>query len=201
MNSVCKDLYSDLCCETKWINLSGAILDFGVCFYGGSELLKHLSKCLLQMRKMQKIWFFYDGGKFRRQCVNGIDTTWGRIYFLTCQKIGQEFLTDCPRIFRVKMTDLSLVTYAGLLQTFYPLKPYPSTFDFKSIKSNQLIMDKTRTPLYTFSFSIIRWTDVAYVTIQKDLLLFSSYHNFQLHDGQYLPGRQQWALFTWASRQ
>ncbi len=32
-----------------------AILDFDVRLYGGSELSKHLSKCLLRMRKMQKI--------------------------------------------------------------------------------------------------------------------------------------------------
>ncbi len=32
--------------------------------------------------------FFYDGRKFRRQCVNVIDTTWGRIYFSTCENFG-----------------------------------------------------------------------------------------------------------------
>ncbi len=38
-----------------------------------------LSKCLLRMRKHRKSnliqFFFYDGLKFRRQCVNVIDTT------------------------------------------------------------------------------------------------------------------------------
>ncbi len=33
---------------------NSAILDFGVRLYGGSELSKHLSKCLLRMRKTQK---------------------------------------------------------------------------------------------------------------------------------------------------
>ncbi len=47
-------IYSALCCEMKWMNLTIAILDFGVRLYGGSELPKHLSK-------------------FRRQCVNVID--------------------------------------------------------------------------------------------------------------------------------
>ncbi len=60
------------------MNLTIAILDFGVRLYGGSELSKHLSKCLLQMRKTQKIepdpHFLNDGRKFRRQCVNVIDT-------------------------------------------------------------------------------------------------------------------------------
>ncbi len=37
------------------MNLIIANLYFGVCLYGGSELSKHLSKCLLRMRKMQKI--------------------------------------------------------------------------------------------------------------------------------------------------
>ncbi len=37
------------------MNLPIAILDFGVRLYGGSELSKHLSKCLLRIRKTQKI--------------------------------------------------------------------------------------------------------------------------------------------------
>ncbi len=51
--SVQGSIYSALCCETKWMNLTIAILDFGVRFYGGSELSKHLSKCLPRMRKTQ----------------------------------------------------------------------------------------------------------------------------------------------------
>ncbi len=39
----------------KWMNLTISILDFGVPLYGGSELSKHLSKCLLRMRKTQDI--------------------------------------------------------------------------------------------------------------------------------------------------
>ncbi len=41
--------------DGEWMNLTIAILDFGVRFYGGSELSKHLSKCLPRMRKTQKI--------------------------------------------------------------------------------------------------------------------------------------------------
>ncbi len=37
------------------MNMTIAILDFGVCLYGGSELSKHLSKCLPQMQKTAKI--------------------------------------------------------------------------------------------------------------------------------------------------
>ncbi len=47
-----------------------------------------LSKCMQRMRKRRKsnlIQIFFDGRKFRRQCANVIDTTWGRIYFLTCE--------------------------------------------------------------------------------------------------------------------
>ncbi len=43
-DTVCKDLYSALRCETMWMNLI-AILEFGIRLYGGSELSKHLSKC------------------------------------------------------------------------------------------------------------------------------------------------------------
>ncbi len=42
---------------------------------------------------------FFDGRKFRRQCANVIDTTWGRIYFLTCENVGRKFRTKghCTR--------------------------------------------------------------------------------------------------------
>ncbi len=41
--------------------------------------------------------FFYDGRKFRRQCVNVIDITWG-IYFSTCEKCW----TQCAITFSLK---------------------------------------------------------------------------------------------------
>ncbi len=96
-------IYSALCCETKWMNLTISILDFGIRFYGGSELSKHLSKCLPRMRKTQKNRtrpeFFYDGRKFRRQCANVIDITWGRIYFSTCENFGLRNLDIEGKIF------------------------------------------------------------------------------------------------------
>ncbi len=33
----------------------------------------------------------YDGRKFRRQCINVIDTTWGRIYFLHAKISDENF--------------------------------------------------------------------------------------------------------------
>ncbi len=49
-------------------------------------------KMLVMDAKTQKIEpdpnFFYDGRKFWRQYVNVIETTWGRIYFLTCENFG-----------------------------------------------------------------------------------------------------------------
>ncbi len=50
----CARIYSALCCDMKWMNLTIAILDFGVCLYGGSELSKHLSQCLLRKQKTKK---------------------------------------------------------------------------------------------------------------------------------------------------
>ncbi len=96
-------IYRALCCEIKWINLTIAILDFGVRLYGGSELSKHLSKCLLRMRKMHKksnrSKYFYDGWKFLRQCVNVIDITWGRVYFSTCEHFRHKFRTLCNDLY------------------------------------------------------------------------------------------------------
>ncbi len=61
-----------------------------------------LSKCMQLMRKRKKsnlIWIFFDGRKFRRQCANVIDTTWGRIHFLTCENFGRKFRTQCAETF------------------------------------------------------------------------------------------------------
>ncbi len=33
----------------------------------------------------------FDGRKFRRQCANVIDITWGRIYFSTCENSDEKF--------------------------------------------------------------------------------------------------------------
>ncbi len=44
--------------------------------------LKMLATVVKNAKKQNWSEFFYDGRKFRRQCVNVIDITWGRIYFL-----------------------------------------------------------------------------------------------------------------------
>ncbi len=62
-------------------------------------------KMLATDAKTQKIepdpifFYFYDERKFRRQCVNVIDTMWGHIYFLTCTNFGWEFRTQCANTF------------------------------------------------------------------------------------------------------
>ncbi len=66
-----------------------------------------LSKCMQQMRKCRKsnlIRIFFYGRKFRRQCANVIDTTWGRIYFLTCKKFIRNFRTQCAETFRLLLS-------------------------------------------------------------------------------------------------
>ncbi len=61
------------------MNLTIAILDFGIRLYGGSELSKHLSKCLPWMRKMQKIepdfFFLFITDENFGGSVNVIDIT------------------------------------------------------------------------------------------------------------------------------
>ncbi len=70
--SVQGSIYSALCCETKWMNLTITILDFGVRFYGGSERSKHLKMLATDAKNAKnRTWseFFYDGRKFRTQCA------------------------------------------------------------------------------------------------------------------------------------
>ncbi len=97
--SVQGSIYSALCCETKWMNLTIAILDFGVRFYGGSERMLATDAKNAKNRTRSK--FFYDGRKFRRQCVNVIDITWGRIYFSTCENFGRKTRTQCAMALRI----------------------------------------------------------------------------------------------------
>ncbi len=81
-------IFSALCCEMKWMNLTIAILDFGVRLYGDSwgELSKHLSKCFPRMQKTQKIK--PDPNFSEAVCKRDCDRTWGRIYFSTCEYFG-----------------------------------------------------------------------------------------------------------------
>ncbi len=74
---------SALCCETKGWNLTIAISGFWtVALNCQKQPLKMLATNAKKRRKSNPIRiFFYDGWKFRRQCVNVIDTAWGRIYF------------------------------------------------------------------------------------------------------------------------
>ncbi len=92
-------------------------VDFGVRLYGSSKLSKHLSKCLLRMRKMQRIEtdsiIFYDRRKFRRQCVNVIDITKSYLFFNV-----RIFQTQCA----MALTVLSL---AALRSTEHYLESQP----------------------------------------------------------------------------
>ncbi len=79
--------YSALCCETKWINLSGS---FWILAFTCTVALnwQNTSQNACYRCENTENWtqskYFYDR-KFRRQCVNVIDTMWGRIYFLMCE--------------------------------------------------------------------------------------------------------------------
>ncbi len=59
-------------------------------------ILSYQNACYGCENAENRTWseFSYDGRKFRRQCVNVIDT-WGCIYFLTCEKFGRKFRTQC----------------------------------------------------------------------------------------------------------
>ncbi len=50
-------------------------------------ILSYQNACYGCENAENRTWseFFYDGRKFQRQCVNVIDTTWGHIYFSTCE--------------------------------------------------------------------------------------------------------------------
>ncbi len=74
--------------------------------------------------KTQKTWtwseFFYDGRKFRRRCVNVIDTTWGHIYFLTCENfVNVELTLSVYNVIVMHRSNRLLIPYRSELQITY----------------------------------------------------------------------------------
>ncbi len=65
--------------------------------------LKMLATDAKNAKSRTRSEFFYDGRKFRRQCVNVIDTTWGRIYFSTCENFGRKIRTRCAMALNLKL--------------------------------------------------------------------------------------------------
>ncbi len=63
--------------------------------------LKMLATDAENAKNQTRSEFFYDGRKFRRQCVNVIDITWGRIYFSTCENFGRKIQTQCAMAFNL----------------------------------------------------------------------------------------------------
>ncbi len=102
--SVQESIYNALCCETKWMNLTIAILDFGVLrwLWTVKTPLKMLATDAKNAKNRTRSEFFYDGRKFQRQCVNVIDITWGRIYLSTCEKFGRKIRTQCAMALSLK---------------------------------------------------------------------------------------------------
>ncbi len=105
-----------LCCEMKWMNLTIAILDCGFCLYGGSELSKHLSKCLLLMQK-----------KFKNNPIQ-IFLWLMKIEKAMCKRVWhnvRSYLFFNVRTFQTKMSDsvcnvtLSLSNHSNLLNAAY----------------------------------------------------------------------------------
>ncbi len=66
--SVQGSIYSALCCETKWMNLTIVILDFGIRFYGGSDLSNTSQNACHGCEKRKKsnpLYLFFNVRKFR----------------------------------------------------------------------------------------------------------------------------------------
>ncbi len=86
MNSVCKDLYMVLC-AVRWSGWTWQspfwILAFACTVARNCQNTSQNAchGCEKRKKNRTRSEFFYDGWKFRRQCVNVIDITWGRIYF------------------------------------------------------------------------------------------------------------------------
>ncbi len=75
---------------------------FSVFSYSSSFPIKmHATDAKTQ--KIEPDPIFFDERKFRSQCANVIGTTWGRIYFLTCENFGRNFRTQCAETFTITL--------------------------------------------------------------------------------------------------
>ncbi len=97
-------IYSALCCEVKWMNLTIAI--FAICTLALNCQNTSQNACYgcKKQKKSNPIRFIFDGRKFWGQCVNVIDIMWGHIYFSTCEKFGRKFCPKCAMTFTPKIT-------------------------------------------------------------------------------------------------
>ncbi len=107
VNSVCKDLYTVLC-ATIWSGWTWQspfwILAFA-CTVALNYQNASQNACYgcEKHNKSNPILIFFYGRKFRRQCVNMIDITWGCIYFSRCEHFGRKFRTQCAMTFTVAL--------------------------------------------------------------------------------------------------
>ncbi len=133
--SVQGSIFSALCCETKWMNLTIAI--------SVKTPLKMLATDAKNGKNLTRSGFFYDGQKFWRQCVNVIDITWGRIYFSTYENFGWKFRTQCAMTLNVDSTYI------------YLSKSMCSNYERYSLMSLQNC--KTELSNYISSFLVFNW--------------------------------------------
>ncbi len=106
--------------HTKLLNMSGSLkvlvhrvrnflMRFSYFLYSSSLPIKTLATDA----KMQKIEpcpiFFHEVRKFRRQCINVIDTTRGRIYSSTCDNFRRKLQCnglECSNHFEIMYTSI-----------------------------------------------------------------------------------------------
>ncbi len=86
--------------------------------------------------------FFYDGRKFRRQCANVIDITWGRIYFSMCEHFGRKIRTQCAMALRGKKRPVTTSLCLSRLWPYSDKRKWVTAFTwpyaFWLIKHNRL---------------------------------------------------------------
>ncbi len=95
LDSVCNNLYT---VKSSFFRSLHTESELFVCIliYFVFVILSYQNACYECENAKNRTWSqkMYDGRKFRTQCVIVIDTTWGRSYFLTCEKFGRKFLTQ-----------------------------------------------------------------------------------------------------------
>ncbi len=129
--------------------------------------------------------FFNYGQKFQRQCVNVIDTTSGRIYFLKCGDFGREFQTQCAMTFNLGIALIIMFTKLAIVHVLLNFKP-PLVYTWaiyesvKFLKNSKKIFSLKKSAL----FSLYIWFHQLNISLYLTSFMISvctiSFKNFNI---------------------
>ncbi len=135
--------------------------------------LKMLATDAKNAKNRTRSELFYNGQKFRRQCVNVIDIAWGRIYFSTCENFRRKFRTQCAMALSVLRNSheiilLSVHLSSHLFNWFYVICKYALRVKYPT-STHWKRVNFFFTREIPFQFLNLNWSDRQNAEFKKNL--------------------------------